>query len=27
MKQNDLAHGEFGNWLKNINLDRTQAHR
>ncbi|WP_250755725.1 protein bicaudal D homolog [Staphylococcus aureus] len=20
-------HGEFGNWLKNINLDRTQAHR
>lgn len=27
VKENDLAHGEFGNWLKNINLDRTQAHR
>lgn len=26
-EENDLAHGEFGNWLKNINLDRTQAHR
>ncbi|MRW60266.1 DUF3102 domain-containing protein, partial [Staphylococcus aureus] len=27
VKENDLAHREFGNWLKNINLDRTQAHR
>ncbi|MCO4330266.1 DUF3102 domain-containing protein, partial [Staphylococcus hyicus] len=27
VKENDLAHGEFGNWLKNINLDRTQAYR
>lgn len=27
VKENDLAHGEFGNWLKSINLDRTQAHR
>ncbi|NEF49448.1 DUF3102 domain-containing protein [Staphylococcus aureus] len=27
VKENDLAHGELGNWLKNINLDRTQAHR
>lgn len=26
-ERNDLAHGELGNWLKNINLDRTQAHR
>ncbi|HCU9269238.1 TPA: DUF3102 domain-containing protein [Staphylococcus aureus] len=27
VKENDLAHEELGNWLKNINLDRTQAHR
>lgn len=27
MKENDLAHGEFGKWLENIKLDRTQAHR
>ncbi|HGO3481491.1 TPA: DUF3102 domain-containing protein [Staphylococcus aureus] len=27
VKKNGLAHGEFGNWLKNVNLDRTQAHR
>ncbi len=27
MKENDLAHGQFGKWLENINLDRTQAHR
>ncbi|MEB6208200.1 DUF3102 domain-containing protein [Staphylococcus pasteuri] len=27
VKENDLAHGEFVNWLKNINLNRTQAHR
>ncbi|HDE0607622.1 TPA: pathogenicity island protein [Staphylococcus aureus] len=26
-EKNGLAHGEFGNWLKNVNLDRTQAHR
>ena len=27
VKENDLAHGEFGKWLEKINLDRTQAHR
>lgn len=27
VKENDLAHGEFGKWLESINLDRTQAHR
>lgn len=27
VKENDLAHGEFGKWLENIKLDRTQAHR
>lgn len=27
VKENDLVHGEFGKWLENINLDRTQAHR
>ncbi|PTF10715.1 DUF3102 domain-containing protein [Staphylococcus devriesei] len=27
VKENDLAHGEFGKWLEKVNLDRTQAHR
>jgi len=27
VKENDLAHGEFGKWLEKIKLDRTQAHR
>lgn len=27
VKENDLAHGEFINWLKKINIERTEAHR
>lgn len=27
VKENDLAHGEFGKWLENVKIDRTQAHR
>lgn len=25
VKENDLAHGEWSNWLKSVNLNRTQA--
>lgn len=25
MKENDLAHGEWSNWLKSVNLNRAQA--
>ena len=27
VKENDLAHGDFRNWLKKINIERTEAHR
>lgn len=27
MKENDLAHGEFGKWLENLNLDWNTANR
>ncbi|NWN85508.1 MAG: DUF3102 domain-containing protein [Staphylococcus sp.] len=27
VKENDLAHGEFGKWLENVNLDRKQAYK
>lgn len=27
VKENDLVHGEFGKWLDNVNLNRTQAHK
>ena len=27
MKENDLAHGEFGKWLENVGLDKYQASR
>ncbi|WP_420801882.1 hypothetical protein [Staphylococcus edaphicus] len=27
VKENDLAHGEFGKWLENIGLDRSFATR
>ncbi|HCV6748714.1 TPA: DUF3102 domain-containing protein [Staphylococcus aureus] len=27
MKENDLAHGEFGKWLKKVKLSNQQAHR
>ena len=27
VKENDLAHGDFINWLKKINIERTEAHR
>lgn len=27
VKENDLAHGEFGKWLKTINMSNQQAHR
>lgn len=26
-KENDLVHGEFGKWLRTLNIDRTQAYR
>ena len=25
MKENDLAHGEFGKWLEKVNLNKSQA--
>ena len=27
MKENDLAHGEFGKWLEQIGMNRRQAHQ
>ena len=27
VKENDLAHGEFGKWLESINMNNQQAHR
>ncbi|HEY4579051.1 MAG TPA: DUF3102 domain-containing protein [Savagea sp.] len=27
VKENDLAHGEFGKWLESINMNKQQAHR
>ena len=27
VKENDLAHGEWSEWLKKMNMDRTQAHK
>ncbi|HCY1688909.1 DUF3102 domain-containing protein [Staphylococcus aureus] len=27
VKENDLAHGEFGKWLKKVKLSNQQAHR
>lgn len=27
MKENDLAHGEFGKWLESVEIDRTLATR
>lgn len=27
VKENDLVHGEFGKWLKTINMSNQQAHR
>ncbi|WP_239733037.1 DUF3102 domain-containing protein [Mammaliicoccus sp. E-M26] len=27
VKENDLAHGEFGKWLETVNLDRKQAYK
>lgn len=27
VKENDLAHGEFGKWLEQIEIDRTMAFR